>query len=227
MSFKPFYKAIETGWLAAYPGIDTSSTSVSARLIADLIERYSEPHRKYHNVEHVSDVITCALACSTPLKNRSNVALALLYHDAVYDPTSKSNEADSASLATDAIRQVHDDGGRGEGAEGPDPLEVQRLIMLTCHSAVEPDASTDPDGAIVVDSDLSILGAATDRFSRYDADIREEYGHVPDAAFRVGRAKVLASFLERPRIFVTDEFRGRFELQARHNLTAALSKLKE
>jgi predicted metal-dependent HD superfamily phosphohydrolase len=82
------------------------------------------------------------------------------------------------------------------------------------------------DGRYVVDIDLSILGEAAERFDAYERAIRLEYAHVPDDAFRPGRATILRQFLDRPRIYGTDFFRDRYEATARANLARSLAALE-
>ena len=53
---------------------------------------------------------------------------------------------------------------------------------------------------VLSDADLAILARAADRYQDYAADVRREYAHVPDPAFRSGRAAILAGFAARTRI---------------------------
>jgi predicted metal-dependent HD superfamily phosphohydrolase len=139
------------------------------------------------------------------------VDAALFFHDAVYDPTRADNEERSADLAEGHLKAM------GESARFV--AVVRDLIMDTRH--VTSPASN--DGRYVVDIDLSILGEAPDRFEAYERAIRREYQHVPEEAFRVGRAKVLRAFVDRPRIYGTDVFRDRYEAAARENLARSLA----
>ncbi len=82
------------------------------------------------------------------------------------------------------------------------------------------------DAEVLVDADLSILGAQSARFQEYEAQVRSEYGWVPDAMFRPTRAKILKEFLGRPHLFCTARFRERYEAQARRNLEHSLVNLE-
>ena len=134
------------------------------------------------------------------------VELALWFHDAVYDPKGKDNEARSADWACQALAQA--------GADAAVQQRVRVLIMATCHDA-EP---TDPDARLLVDIDLAILGAEPARFAEYDAQVRAEYRWVPGWLYRRKRKQVLAGFLARPAIYGTERFRERLEGRARENL---------
>jgi len=68
-------------------------------ILADLEARHAEPHRRYHTLEHVTEV----LAEVDRLSGSSDdaVVLAAWFHDAVYDVHAPSggSEAASADLA--------------------------------------------------------------------------------------------------------------------------------
>ena len=56
--------------------------------------------------------------------------------------------------------------------------------------------------------------------------MREEYDHVPDQAWRAGRAAVLQRFLDGPVIFPHPGFRDAHEAQARANLAREIETLR-
>lgn len=70
--------------------------SLPAHLVADLERRYTEPHRYYHNLDHLHAMGQAYIdAMSGDIE--PTTALAILYHDAIYDPTRTDNEAQSAA----------------------------------------------------------------------------------------------------------------------------------
>jgi predicted metal-dependent HD superfamily phosphohydrolase len=189
------------------------ASPAAAKAVADeLIARYREPHRRYHTLEHIGEV----LGVLARLGAGEAVELAAWFHDAVYDPRAAAgaSEQKSAALARDRLAAL--------GA--PDELvrEVARLVELT--AGHEPNAD-DADGRALADADLAILGAPADRYERYRADVRAEYDHVPDDAWRTGRADVLRRFLERPRLFHDDALHRELDPQARANLSDELRSL--
>jgi predicted metal-dependent HD superfamily phosphohydrolase len=181
---------------------------------ADLVARYSEPHRHYHTGEHLAEVLDVVDELVPFADDPVAVALAAWFHDAVYDPRSSTNEHDSAVLA----RTVLD----GLGLDAERVAEVARLVELTASHAV---SSADADGAVVMDADLSILASSPERYERYAADVRAEYGHLDDRTFAAGRAEVLASLLGRDRWFHTPPMVDR-EPIARANVSAELAGLR-
>ena len=64
-------------------------------------------------------------------------------------------------------------------------------------------------------------------FDAYERAVRREYDWVEEPMWRAGRGAVLTSFLARPHIFHTDEFRQRFEPQARMNMARSLETLQK
>ncbi|MFA4892447.1 hypothetical protein [Brevundimonas sp.] len=87
---------------------------------------------------------------------------------------------------------------------------------------MEPD---DALGARLVSIDLSILGAAPERYDAYAAAIRHEYRHVPTPLYRAGRAAILGRFLDSGRLFADPDRAERFEAPARANLAREIVAL--
>jgi predicted metal-dependent HD superfamily phosphohydrolase len=77
---------------------------------------------------------------------------------------------------------------------------------------------------LLVDIDLSILGAPRPRFDEYEAQVRAEYGWVPGFLFRRKRREILAEFLARNPIYNTPRLRESLEGRARENLAYSLEQ---
>ncbi len=155
--------------------------------VGALRTRYAEPHRRYHTAEHLDEVLAevARLRPSEPDADLEAVALAALYHDAIYDVRAGGGASEDASAHL-AAAEVRVAGGSEALAH-----EVARLIQLTAGHSVD---ASDRSGALLVDADLWILSAPPERYDRYVADVRAEYGHVPDDVWRRGRGDVLARF---------------------------------
>jgi predicted metal-dependent HD superfamily phosphohydrolase len=191
-------------------GADPAATA------AALAARYEEPHRQYHTLVHIEDCLIKLDSARHLLdaEEADAVELALAWHDAIYDPRAGDNEEKSAALfRADAARHRLQPGL---------VAAVERLILQTkAHLA-----RNRPDEQIMIDVDLSILGAPPDVFGAYDRSIRREYAHVPEPEWRQRRAAVLRGFLLREPLFATRFFRERYEAQARENLTRAVTALE-
>jgi predicted metal-dependent HD superfamily phosphohydrolase len=183
------------------------------RLWRDLIDRYSEPHRKYHTRQHLDECFARLSEARSEALQPQEIELALWFHDAVYDVRRQDNEQRSADWASAAVL---------DGGVAPSTADrVHALVMVTRHDA-EPEGS---DQSILVDVDLSILGADEARFDEYEQQVREEYSWVPGVVFRYKRRGILEEFLRRPRIFRTPRFSERYETRARANLRRSIEKL--
>jgi predicted metal-dependent HD superfamily phosphohydrolase len=178
-----------------------------------LIGRYSEPHRAYHTVQHLEECFREFEGALGLAESPCAVGLALFFHDAIYDTHARDNEEKSAELARQVLA--------GVGAEDSIQTYVTDLILVTRHAAI-PETT---DQQLVVDIDLSILGAPQARFDEYERQIRQEYSWVDEAVFRSVRSKILQEFLARPSIYSTASFRDRLERTARENLKRSIAAL--
>ena len=208
--------------MTADPELTTRWTSLLARsglvddgLLADLLGRYGEPHRRYHGVAHVAAVVRQVeeLATQVALDRPEAVLFAAWFHDAVYDPRAADNERRSADLAREALA--------ARGADGALTARVEDLILATATHV--PDTEGDLEAEVLLDADLAILAAPAAEYDRYAAAIREEYAFVPEDAFRAGRRRVLESLLAEP-LFRTQPMRA-LEQAARDNVSRELQTL--
>ncbi len=145
------------------------------------------------------------------------VLYAILFHDAIYDPRANDNERRSAALLVETAPPIP-----------AASLSTARRMIEATEGHRLPDDLGGPaleDCAHFLDMDLAILGASPERFDIYEGQIRREYAHVPDAAFRTGRAAVLRHFADRERLYFSDWGRECFEAQARSNLARSLAAL--
>ncbi len=192
-------------WLGFAKTIQIAKAQEIWSLIND---SYSNSPEQYHTLSHIQDCLQLLDSHRDLASSLEAVELALWFHDAVYDPKATDNEEASAGLLS-----LHIQGGLAERAA--------RLILLTRHT----EPPTTPDGKLIVDIDLSILGQSTDRFDLYEMQIRNEYAWVPEDTFRSKRAQVLRQFISRDSIYSTARFKNLFEDRARDNIARSLSRL--
>lgn len=190
---------------AAWDGLLPRAPSVGT----ELLERWSEPHRVYHDVRHLAHALTAAREISGDEVARP-VQLALWFHDAVYRREPGADEEASARLVGELLA--------GTGLPSAEVDEVARLVRLTAdHVLADP---ADAAGAIVLDADLAVLGLPRGRYDVYVRDVRLEYGQLSEAAFRRGRLDVLDHLLGLDPLFATRYGRLRWQEAARRNLAA-------
>lgn len=182
---------------------------------AKIIAHYEEPHRHYHTLTHIENLIALIDEYRDHIRFPEVLTLVAWYHDVVYDPTSSDNEDRSADFATEQLHQL--------GAESALIRRINNLILLTKSHTLQNEDDT--DAAFFLDIDLSVLGAEPETYRRYVAQIRNEFSRYPDLLYKPGRRKVLRHFLEQPQIYRTDFLREMWEEQARRNMEEELKTL--
>jgi predicted metal-dependent HD superfamily phosphohydrolase len=181
---------------------------------SDLLARYTEPQRHYHDVAHLADVLDRVDELRGYASFVDLVRLAAWFHDVVYDPTRPDNEERSARLAEETLEEL--------GVRKQLYVEVARLVLVT---AAHDPALDDRNGQVLCDADLAVLARPEPDYDAYVRAIRMEYAHVPEADFRAGRARILRALLDRTAIYATEPARADWETPARANLTRELGQL--
>ncbi|QKC84141.1 hypothetical protein [Mesorhizobium sp. NZP2077] len=193
---------------------------IDPALKTELSVLYRAEDRHYHNLTHIEAMLALAGDYRTLLGDPEAVETAIWFHDAIYDSKAKDNEARSAALAEKKLAGRTDTGRLSR---------ISAMILATATHQLPrfDDAAATRDASIFLDMDLSILGAAPDAFDAYERAVRREYDWVEEPMWRAGRGAVLKDFLARPHIFHTEEFRQRFEPQARLNMARSLESLQK
>jgi predicted metal-dependent HD superfamily phosphohydrolase len=200
-------------WNATWSELGVIASTQSA-LFEEVTARYREPHRHYHTLQHLDECFAHLSDLRKLAEHPAEVELALWFHDAIYEVKRSDNEERSAQWARA--------GALAAGVPADAAERVFALIMCTRHAA----APAGIDAEVLIDIDLSILGASADRFDEYERQIREEYAWVPGFVFRRKRAEVLGEFLARSSIFCTPAFIERCEQSARANIQRSLDRLR-
>jgi predicted metal-dependent HD superfamily phosphohydrolase len=201
-------------WVETWRALGVSDCPELRRLHPDVLGRYSEPHRHYHTHQHLAECFEKVQEIIDLAEHPAEVNVGLWFHDAIYDTQRHDNEEQSAAWARSAAREL--------GVSAESAQRIYDLIMFTRHAALPVGI----DAQVLVDADLSILGARPARFQEYEAQVRNEYAWVPEAMFRSGRARILKEFLARPQLYCTARFRERYEVQAQRNLRDSLAHLE-
>ena len=181
-------------------------------LLERLRARYAEPQRRYHTWTHV-------LACFDARDQLTSTALpavdlALLFHDAVYEPLAADNEGASAELLLEE--------GRRASIDDRVLQRARALVLATKHHEAGDGGE---DACIVLDADLSILGSESAVFAEYERQVRIEYAQVDDATYAAARASILRGILARPVLYLTRRGQHLWEANARANLAASIRAL--
>ncbi len=175
-----------------------------------VLAAYAEPRRAYHTGVHLEECLALFDEFRDLAQRPGEVAIALFYHDVVYQPRARDNEARSADQAADALRRV--------GA----PTEVCERVAAMVFATRDHAGELDADTALLVDIDLAILAAPAARFADYEAQIRREYAWVPAWIYRRKRRQVLRGFSDRASLYRTPALADRLDAAAHANLQRAL-----
>ena len=202
---------LSSSWNRCWTSLGASGDGLA--LLQRLVSAYEESQRKYHTIQHLAECLSLLERNLDLAMEPAEVEISLWFHDAIYNVKATDNEARSAQWAGSELERA-----------GVTPERIDRVkqhILATRHSAL-PEGQ---DQRLLVDIDLSILGAPRPRFEQYEAQVREEYSWVPGFLFRRKRRSILQEFLARSPIYNTPRLQGMLELQARENLAYSLQQL--
>lgn len=194
---------LQDGFLKLAP---TSDKLAVQEILDRLTERYLEPHRFYHTLQHIEGglEVYSEMFPTTPLPATKFFAWA--YHDSVYDTKASDNEERSAGIF------LRDASNLGFSMAESD--EIATYII-----------ATDPSAApisVVNDIDLAGLGASPEVFDRNTENILKEYNWVEPEVWRKGRTAVLRQLLMRSQLYITAPFIAKFTQPAIENMKRAL-----
>lgn len=204
-------EALLANWNAAWRALGVAPADDA--LCAELQRRYSEPQRHYHTLQHLGECLAWFEREQALAERPGEVAVALWFHDAVYDVHAYDNEARSAEWARSAMIAA--------GAPAEAAGRVHALVMATRHDAVPQGR----DAELLIDIDLSILGAEQQRFDEYERQVYAEYAFVPEEVRLPRRRAILQRFLAREAIYTTPRMHALLEARARGNLARSIAAM--
>ena len=200
-------------WLAL---ISRHSDSPDAEAAGQsLVAAWSEPHRTYHSVDHLREILARIDDLADVAEDVDAVRLAAWYHDVVYAGLPDDEER-SARRAEEDLSRL--------GLPAALVDEVARLVRMT---VTHDPAPGDRNGEVLSDADLAALAAPRERYRANSAAIRNEYHHISDEAFRKGRIQVLGVLLGGSGVFRTEPGRRHWEAAARENMRAEMAELSQ
>lgn len=172
----------------------------------ELLARWSEPHRRYHDTTHLA----AALDALFDVGGHARVErLAVWFHDAVHTGQPGTDERASAALAEDRLLTV--------GLPRPQIAEVTRLVLVTVHHSPGP---ADAAGARVSDADLAVLGSDPAAYAASVIALRAESWSVADPEWRTARLARIVELQAADPLFHTVIGRRLWSANALANLAA-------
>ena len=191
--------------------IYTSDEVLIASLWNTVVVHYSQKHRAYHNLNHLTELFNYFDTYNTPIEKPNNVSFAIFYHDIIYNIWKKDNEERSADFAITQLKNIVNE---------IDLKEIHTLILATkTHKATTNDAKW------LIDFDLAIFGQSVAVYDEYTSLIRKEYKVFPFFIYKRERRKIIRHFINKSSIFTTKTFVNLFEEKAKNNLKTELKSL--
>ena len=146
--------------------------------IEDILERWREPHRKYHGISHLEDLISQIEAKRSEFSDSEYemLLIAALFHDAIYDPLSDMNEEESAQLLL----------GLSDGSK--EVMDICQIIIDT-----KTHISSTPISEKFCAMDMDIVNRPIDALLEWEEGIRYEYSALSKDEYKLGRIRFLES----------------------------------
>lgn len=205
-------QASETFDLAAdRPRCDAAAAALLAQLMLPrrwarwLRRRYADPTFAYHGAAHVGLLWLRHLAHGGAADDLGT-ALAIMFHDAVYQPGAADNETRSAALLREAA------GHRAEAG-----WAAAAILATADHLAY---ADADLRVLRLLDLDLTPLAEHPAIFAHNAATLRTEAARIPEPEWKAMQRRFFARMLKRAPLFRSG-LGCIYEAPARRNLGAA------
>ena len=188
-----------------------------------LIERWSTPDRRFHNLRHLIDMLARVDELAEESHNPDIMRVACWYHGCVFsadaEEASRGNggedETASAAFAETDLRHL-----------GVPAQTVERVCCLIVNLKRHMLDEHDIDAQALIDADLGTLAVDPQTYTEYVRLLREEYSHIPLEAYLRGRLTIVSRLLDREHLFHSPLGR-RWERAARENLSAEQRRLSE
>ena len=188
-----------------------------------LIERWSTPDRRFHNLRHLIDMLARVDELAEESHNPDIMRVACWYHGCVF--------------SSDVEEVIRGNGGEDETASAAFaeadlrhlgvPMEtVKRVCSLIVNLKRHMLADDDIDAQALIDADLGTLAVDPQTYTEYVRLLREEYSHIPVEEYLRGRLTIVSRLLDREHLFHSP-LGERWEHPARENLAAEQRRLNE
>jgi len=193
----------------------TPEASLVSSCFDNLVTRYTEPHRRYHTLEHIVSMLDEFMEVRIFLISPLSVQGGIWFHDVIYDVHSNCNEEASAQYAYAELVQL--------GVSESLILTVCHMIRVSDHKSSSLFESLDTQ--LFLDLDVAILGKSWSEFLVFESGIRYEYQHVPELVYCRERIKVLEALSSQ--LYMTEYGKQSYQLAASRNLKRMIAILRK
>jgi pantetheine-phosphate adenylyltransferase len=152
-----------------------------------ILDIWNESHRKFHNLDHLSDLVGQINESHSEgvldEKQTEKLLITAMFHDIVYEPDRQDNEERSAEFLMNLC----------EDKSNKDILEIRDAILDTKHHL-----SASPLAETFNRFDMNVIERDFDHLMKWEEGISAEY--VPfygEEMYKEGRLKFLESLLDK------------------------------
>jgi predicted metal-dependent HD superfamily phosphohydrolase len=190
---------------------------------------YREPQRRYHDWSHIGDLLAKLDDFKSLAVRPDLIAAAIFWHDAVYVTR------DSDGLLRPDAENVRASAELFERHSRFDEMEtaaIRDLILATANhlkarATTERYPGFSRDFDLLLDLDLSSLGASWPAFEENLERLRFEYDWVPEPLFSLGRLQMIETFAARgDALYRRKETRKLWNARAQENFARAQDELR-
>lgn len=200
-----FYSA----WTVVSQG--SADKEVIRRKYLALIHQYSKLGRHYHNLFHIQRMLQDLEELTLSKVRKSNLQLAIFYHDYIYSPGASDNEMQSKIFFEEDCKALDVDPLVGSAAL------ISEMILSTAY--YETQGSVNDLG----DLDLATLALPYDEYTYHGKLLFEEYSsRFLESQMIEGRRDFLVRMLSLPKIFNHDP---EMDSRAQSNMGRQLAEL--
>jgi len=169
---------------------DIIITGLSLDTYNDMVNRWSESHRFYHNLNHLNYIIEKLEKSyfdgiiTEPERNK--LIVVAFFHDIVYNPKADDNESQSVRYFIEKCKDI--------GVATDDFIDDVSMMIMDTKYRVKPNDSL---SSIFWEIDNSILDSNINKLIEYEHQIFKEYQWVSYDVYKENRIKFLESSLGR------------------------------
>lgn len=192
-----------------------SARHFNAFLLQQVEKLYSHPDRHYHVFDHIREMI---LIGKKVFNLTFQQYLAILFHDAVYNPRGTKNEELSAQALFNCVTQY-------KGPLTREDIKFYGEVAVIINDTKDHYYPTSEASRVVLDLDLERLARSLPEVEHFTNLIRQEYYFVDDETFKTGRKEFYKQFLNIEHPFSTEYGRQFWEPKAQENVNILLNRM--
>jgi len=177
--------------------------------IKEIFDMWNQPHRYYHNVDNhlvpmlnsiisgyvFNDVEDNGKKIQPNTDNFSQLIIATLFHDIIYDPKSDTNESDSVDFMLQNVKETSQFFG------------IANLIMATKNHEISNDERLEDYYELhrtFIGLDLEILTSDFNGLLEWEKQIQKEYEFVNWKTYKEKRIEILSNLIKKSKSLPID-----------------------